>query len=51
MVEAIPPLKWFFSTQSTRMPAPAITAAAVSPLCPAPMTIASWSVRVSDIPR
>ncbi len=39
--EAIPPMKWFFSRQATLNPPRAITAAAVRPLWPAPMTIAS----------
>ena len=44
VVEAIPPMKWFCSRQNTRIPPRAITAAAVSPLCPAPMTTASKSL-------
>ena len=39
--EDIPPMKWFFSRHRTRKPPRAMTAAAVSPLCPAPMTMAS----------
>ena len=34
-------MKWFFSRQSTRSPPRAMTTAAVNPLCPAPMTMAS----------
>ena len=41
VVVAMPPMKWFFSRQSTRMPPRAMTAAAVRPLWPAPMTMAS----------
>jgi hypothetical protein len=37
----MPPTYWFFSSTTTRMPARAITAAAVRPLWPAPITIAS----------
>src|SRR6478752_4167394 len=38
----MPPTNWFFSSTRTRRPSRARTAAAVSPLCPAPMTIASY---------
>jgi len=44
VVDAIPPMKWFFSRHSTRMPPRAITAAAVNPLWPAPTTMASKSL-------
>src|SRR3954447_603031 len=43
VVAAIPPTYWFFSSTRTRMPSRAMTAAAVNPLWPAPMTIASYS--------
>jgi hypothetical protein len=32
VVDAIPPVYWFFSKHTTRMPPRAMTAAAVSPL-------------------